>query len=130
MRPLEYSANCGTLKLMTAILESRDIYRVKDEIVGISIYSWYYITDSMFMFTNSNNSRFFVSLLKIIAKIGEKHVKTKFVKKMFSSGLMSDWMENTCAWNIQGYIIFMFLHIPFFVSLLVYRMNISWLDVI
>src|SRR6218665_1807843 len=47
LRPLEFAAHLGTLRLMMAELETSGVYMVRQDIVGLFRFKWYDITEYM-----------------------------------------------------------------------------------
>ena len=45
LRPLEFAAQQGALKLMAAVLDTKDVYLTREEIVDVTTYRWYDISD-------------------------------------------------------------------------------------
>ena len=98
---------------------------IKEEIIGISIYRWYDVTEYLFPKPNSRN---LVSPLAFIAKIDKHDLHSTFIRTILSRGIVSEWSHRTVMWKRVS---FYFLVIANFVCLAVLffcRDNIAWLD--
>ena len=73
LRPLEFAVHHGTLKLALAIFETRDLYIMREEIVGISVYRWYDITE--YQILDAPNSRHIVSPIQFLIYTEQKYLK-------------------------------------------------------
>src|SRR6218665_1884129 len=72
LRPLEFASQQGTLQLMSAIFETPSIHITKEEVVGVSVYQWYDVTE--YENCEAPENRHAMSPLMFIARLDEKHL--------------------------------------------------------
>jgi len=121
MRPLEYAACKGTLRLMFALWNTPHVYVTREEIVGVSVYQWYDVTEYVTLV--GRESRYHLSPIAFIAELSEQQLTTPFARAMFAEGLIADWIGTKM--NVMLILIFFTLRITFVTIFSVYDMDES-----
>ena len=125
LRPLEFAAQQRMFKLMSVILDVPNMILIKEEIIGISVYRWYDVTEYLFP---KPNSRHLVSPLAFLAKIDKDDLHSKFIRTILSRGIMSIWSHRTLMSKRLGFYCMAFVHLVFFTVLFFTRDNLAWLN--
>ena len=126
LRPLEFAAQQGTLQLMTAIFETPEVYVVKEEIVGISAYRWYDVTE--YEMLEDKKTRHSVSPLLFLSLIDERVLDRPATRRILFEGVFGEWIkrEMHCKrFSVVGYYTFRLLYLILFAF---YQMDSSWLE--
>lgn len=126
LRPLEFAAQQGTLQLMSAIFETPGIYIVREEIVGVSVYQWYDVTE--YENADGSESRYSKSPLLFLARIDQRHLENPCVCEILTNGVVADWITAMTDSNKNKFVYTGLFHrVLYTVALTVYEMDSSWL---
>ena len=126
LRPLEFAAHQGTLQLMSSIFETPEVYVVKEEIVGISVYRWYDVTE--YEVLDVKETRHSVSPLRFLSLIDEKLMDRPSTRDILFEGVFGAWIKQEMRCknpSIVGYNVFRFLYLALFA---LYEMDSFWLE--
>src|SRR6218665_2890515 len=88
LRPLEFAAHLGTLRIISSIFETPQIYITRNEAVGVSLYQWYDITE--YELIGVPGSRYLVSPSKFLALIDMRNLDRPGVRKVMLGGVMAE----------------------------------------
>jgi len=112
LRPLEFAAHQGTLKMMMTIFETSGIYKIREDVIGVRRYRWYDITE----YETENMSlirRFMNSPIHFVNVLDVRHIHSDFGRHVFSESIIADWIRK----NVQCK---RFIIIVYFVHRLLY----------
>ncbi len=103
LRPLEYACHLATYDLFLTIMDTKDIYLVKQWKEGIHIKCWYDVTD----YESACNSRRMFAPLTMLASLDENHLSRESTGRLFKSSLLKSWL----ATNIEIQKPLLYLHV-------------------
>src|SRR6218665_2504219 len=126
LRPLEFAAQQGTLQLMSAIFETPKVYIVREEIVGISVYQWYDVTEYVAIETKDN--RHSLSPLNFLSMLDEKVFDRSSTKDILLNGVLFDWVKLELYCRHSLFIAYNLYRLLYFVAVVVYEMDSFWLE--
>lgn len=118
-RPLEFAVQQGTLKLMSAILDTPDVYMIREEVVDVTAYQWYDITEYVF------DARKFVSPLFLMMSLDQRNINQ--ANQLFCDGIFKDWAERYMRSNRLLFAICFLMRLLYISMLYVYEMDRIWL---
>src|SRR6218665_2464418 len=94
LRPLEFAANLGTLQFMMALWETRRVYMVRQDIVGIFRYKWYDITE--YMLTGSGKARHYLkSPLQFMVYLDRIPFYSETGRRVLNESIIADWITRS-----------------------------------
>src|SRR6218665_2604078 len=91
LRPLEFAAQQGTLRLMSAIFDTPGVYLTREEVVGVSVYQWYDVTE--YENCEAPQNRQAMSPLTFIGRLDEKHLIKPCVREVLTNSVIADWIS-------------------------------------
>ena len=126
LRPLEFAAHLGTFRMMSSIFETPEMYVTKEEVVGVSLYQWYDITE--YELIGAPGNRYSASPTKFFALIDVRHLDRPNVRKMMLDGMMAEWIQRSIRSKRYLIILYALFRIFYFSILFIYEMDSKWLD--
>jgi len=126
LRPLEFAAQQGTLQLMSAIFKTPKVYVVREEIVGISVYQWYDVTE--YVAIGEEDNRHSVSPLNFLSMLDQKVLDRSSTRDILLNGVLFDWVKLELYCRHSLFIAYNLYRLLYFVAVVVYEMDSFWLD--
>ncbi len=102
LRPLEYACHLATYDLFLTIINTKDVYLIREWQEGMYIKCWYDVTD----YESDSKSRRVLSPLTMLVSLDENHLSRENTGRLFRSDLMKSWFNA----NIQLQNHLLYLH--------------------
>src|SRR6218665_848005 len=97
LRPLEFAIHQGTLKMMMTIFETRGVYKIREDIIGVRRYRVYditeYETEDISLVRHVTKSP-----THILGLLDERHFYSDFGRHVFTESIIADWIRR----SVQG----------------------------
>ncbi len=113
LRPLELAAHLGTFTLFQAILETGNVYLVKEEICGVKKLQYFDVTEYEAFRPNTRRSQSPVNLLMCLDRCTISEKNREKTKKAFDSQPLCAWLDANFRANKLYIFIWAFTRIAF-----------------
>src|SRR6218665_2300170 len=124
LRPLEFTAHLGTLQLMMALKETRRVYMVRQDIVGVFRYKWYDITE--YTTLGSETGRHFLkSPLQFMVYLDRRPFYSEFGRRVLSESIVSDWIARSVRSKRHLFLSWLVLKLVYTCTFSIYQVFLS-----
>ena len=124
LRPLELAAHLGTLQFMIALWETRRVYMVRQDIVGIYRYKWYDITE--YMPTGSGKARHYLkSPLQFMVYLDRIPFYSETGRRVLNESIIADWIARSVRSRRLTFVIWFVLKLVYTCTFSVYQVFLS-----
>src|SRR6218665_3512789 len=124
LRPLEFAAHLGTLQFMIALWETRSVYMLRQDIVGVCRYKWYDITEYMTVGLDSSRHSL-KNPLQFMVYLDRRPFYSESGRRVLNESIIADWIERLVRSKRHIFLVWLVLKLVYTCTFSIYQVFLS-----